>query len=33
MSWTAKTLYTFVAERAETRSDATALVTTTACLT
>jgi fatty-acyl-CoA synthase len=33
MSWTAKTLYTFVAERAETRGDATALVTTTACLT
>ncbi|MET0469259.1 MAG: AMP-binding protein, partial [Xanthobacteraceae bacterium] len=33
MSWTAKTLYTFVAERAETRGDAKALVTTTACLT
>ena len=33
MSWTAKTLYTFVAERAEARGDATALVTTTACLT
>ncbi len=33
MSWIPKTLYAFVSERAETRGDAEALVTTTARLT